>query len=90
MRTRSLMLGIAFVLLATIPVQADLSVSGDADYLQFPMELRPQHQSAIRPVDGLITIHASTLLMGGTSWLWWGMPLKLCLGFKPSTGSVAV
>jgi hypothetical protein len=60
MRTRSLMLGIAFVLLDTIPLQADPPVSDDADYLQFPMELRQWHQSPMRAVGGLI-IHASTL-----------------------------
>jgi hypothetical protein len=60
MRTRVLMLGIAFVLLTTIPIQAGSVASIPADHLLFLTEMRQQHQSAIRTIGGLI-VHASTL-----------------------------
>jgi hypothetical protein len=60
MRTPVLMLGIAFVLLTAIPIQADPVASIAADHLQFPNEMQQQHQSAIRAISGLI-VHASTL-----------------------------
>jgi hypothetical protein len=60
MGTRVLMLGIAFVLLTTMPIQADAAASYVADHPQFPTEMRQQHQSAIRTIGGL-TVHASTL-----------------------------
>jgi hypothetical protein len=60
MRTRVLMLGIAFVLLTAIPIQAGSAASHAADDPQFPTEMRQQHQSAIRAISGLI-VHASTL-----------------------------
>jgi hypothetical protein len=60
MRTRVLMLGIAFVLLTTMPIQADSAASYVADHPQFSTEMRQQHQSAIRTIGGLI-VHASML-----------------------------
>jgi hypothetical protein len=60
MRTRVLMLGIAFVLLATMPVQADRPVSDDADHLQITMELQQRHPSPMPAVGGQ-NIHAGTL-----------------------------
>jgi hypothetical protein len=60
MRTRVLILGIAFVLLTAIPVQADLPVSDDAKHRQLPTKLQQRHLSATRAVGDLI-IHASTL-----------------------------
>jgi UDP-N-acetylmuramyl pentapeptide phosphotransferase/UDP-N-acetylglucosamine-1-phosphate transferase len=60
MRTRVLMLGIAFVLLTTMPIQVGSAASHAADHPQFPTEMRQQHQSAIRTIGGLI-VHASTL-----------------------------
>lgn len=60
MRTRVLMLGIAFVLLTTIPIQAGSAASYAADDPQFPTEMRQQHQSAMRTIGGLLS-HASTL-----------------------------
>jgi hypothetical protein len=60
MRTRVLMLGIAFVLLTTIPIQADPAASYAADYPQFSTETRQQYQSAMRAIGGLLR-HTSTL-----------------------------
>ena len=60
MRTRVLMLGIAFVLLTTIPIQADPAASYAADYPQFLTETRQQYQSAMRAIGGLLR-HTSTL-----------------------------
>ena len=60
MRTRVLMLGIAFVLLAAMPIQADPATSDAADHLRFLTEMRRQHQVAIRATGGLIS-HADTL-----------------------------
>jgi hypothetical protein len=60
MRTRVLMLGIAFALLTAIPIQADPAASYAADHPQFPAEMRQQYQSASWAIGGLI-VHASTL-----------------------------
>ena len=60
MRTRVLMLGIAFVLLTTIPIQAGSAASYAADDPQFPTEMRQQHQSAMWAIGRLLG-HASTL-----------------------------
>lgn len=60
MRTRVLMLGIAFVLLTTIPIQADPAASYAADRPQFSTETRQQYQSSMRAIGGLI-VHSSTL-----------------------------
>jgi hypothetical protein len=60
MRTRVLMLGIAFVLLTSIPIQAGSAASYAADHPHFPDEMRQQHQSALRTIGGLI-VHAITL-----------------------------
>jgi hypothetical protein len=60
MRARVLMLGIAFVLLTAIPIQADTAASYAADHPRFPTEMRQQYQSAMRAIGGLLS-HASTL-----------------------------
>jgi hypothetical protein len=60
MRTRVLMLGIAFALLTAIPIQADPAASYAADHPQFPAEMRQQYQSASWAIGGLLS-HASTL-----------------------------
>jgi hypothetical protein len=59
MRTRVLPLGTAFVLLTTMPVQADPPVSHQADYLQLPTGVQRWHSSQMRPASGL-SIHAGT------------------------------
>jgi hypothetical protein len=60
MRTRVLMLGIAFVPLTAIPIQADTAACYAADHPQFPTEIRQQYQSAMWAIGRLLG-HASTL-----------------------------
>lgn len=60
MRTRVLMLGIAFVFLTTMPVQADRPVPDHPAYFQFPTDLQRRHPSPMPAVVGLNS-HAGTL-----------------------------
>jgi hypothetical protein len=81
MRTRVLPLGTVFVLLTTMPVQADPPVSHQADYLQLPTGVQRWHSSALRAVGGL-NIHVGMLpptaqnQTPAARWLlpqpWWG------------------